>query len=158
MAKKNVITQEQKEFRKEFFEWLQSKHAEEYISANNWKEELIEYIYEQIKEEGKEVKKESIRRNLNRMLAFYFDTGAQARSGKRYWEYIERWYNEKVKSRWEERMLIDPNATIVAKFLKVEHAVDYKADIEVLYIVPDFETMTIDIYRYYPEPTLLRAI
>ncbi len=154
MAKKTVISEETREFRKEFFEWLQTIGVEEGYIRKDWKSELIEYIWQKMKEEGKEVKKESIRRNLNRMIAFYYNTGAQARSGKLYWKYIESWYLENVKQVWETRMMIDLNCSLVAHFLKLEHAKDYKSEINVLFIVPNLETETIDIWRYYPEPKI----
>jgi len=152
VAKKTVISEETREFRKEFFEWLQTIGVEEGYIKKDWKSELIEYIQRKMAEEGKVVKKESIRRNLNRMLAYYYNTGAQARSGKKYWSYIESWYLENIKQVWETRIMIDPNCAPVGSFLKLEHAKDYRGEINVLFIVPNLEEETIDIWRYYPEP------
>ena len=145
MAKKRLITEEEKQSIKNIFEWFKTEAVKEGIISKKWKDDLIDYIYEEIKAEGKEVKKSSIRRNLNRMLAFYYETGAQARSGKRYLKYIEKF----LRHTYEQYLQL-PNVSIAAHFLEIEHARDYKADIEILKIVPNVQTKTFDIIRYYP--------
>jgi len=142
MAKKRFITEEEKQFIKDIFEWFKTEAVKEGIISKKWKDDLIDYIYEEIKAGGKEVKKSSIRRNLNRMLAFYYETGAQARSGKRYLKYIEKF----LRHTYEQYLQL-PNVSIAAHFLELEHARDYKADIEVLKIVPNTEVKTFDIIR-----------
>jgi len=142
MAKKRLITEEEKQFIRDIFSWLQTEAIKEGIVSKKWKDDLIDYIYEEMKREGKEVKKSSIRRNLNRMIAFYFETGVQARSGKRYLKYIERF----IESTYEDYLAL-PNTSIAAHFLEIEHARDYKADIEVLKIVPNMQMRTFDILR-----------
>jgi len=142
MAKKRLITEEEKQFIKDVFEWLQNEAIREGIVSKRWKDDLIDYIYEEMKKEGKEVKKASIRRNINRMIAFYYDKGIQARSGKRYLKYIEGF----IEDIYEDYLAL-PNTSIAAHFLELEHARDYKADIEVLKIVPNMQMKTFDILR-----------
>jgi len=145
MAKKRLITEEEKQFIRDIFKWFQQEAIKEGIVSRKWKDDLIDYIWEEMKAEGKEVKKASIRRNLNRMLAYYYNTGAQARSGKRYLKYIEKF----LRHTYEQYLQL-PNVSIAAHFLELEHARDYKADIEILKIVPNIEVKTFDIIRYYP--------
>ena len=142
MAKKRLITEEEKIFIRDIFEWFSNEAVKEGIVSRKWKDDLIDYIWEEMKREGKEVKKASVRRNINRMIAFYYDKGIQARSGKRYLKYIEKF----LKSVYEEYLAL-PNVSIAAHFLEIEHARDYKADIEVLKIVPNTEVKTFDIIR-----------
>jgi len=142
MAKKRLITEEEKIFIRNIFEWFSNEAIKEGIVSKKWKDDLIDYIYEEMKTEGRVIKKASIRRNLNRMLAFYYDKGIQARSGRRYLKYIEKF----LKSVYEEYLQL-PNANIAAHFLEIEHARDYKTDIEVLKIVPNVEVKTFDIIR-----------
>lgn len=142
MAKKIIITEEERKFWRDFFEWIQKEAIEEGIISENWKKDLIDYIYEEMKTEGKEVKKESIRRNLNRMIAFYYNTGAQARSGRKYKKYFEKW----AKGIYEEYLSL-PNVSIATSFIEIEHARDYKGDIAVLKIVPNLTEQTFDIIR-----------
>lgn len=142
MAGKRIITEEEKKFVRDIFEWLKEEATREGIINRNWKEEMIDYIYEEMKKEGKEVKKASIRRNLNRMIAFYYETGAQARSGKRYLHYIEKYINNV----YEEYLKL-PNVSVAASFLEIEHARDYKGEIEVLKILPNMREKVFDIIR-----------
>jgi len=145
MAKKRLITEEEKIFIRDIFEWFSNEAVKEGIVSKKWKDDLINYIYEEMKAEGKVIKKASIRRNFNRMLAFYYDKGIQARSGKRYLKYIEKF----LKHTYEQYLQL-PNVSIAAHFLEIEHARDYKADIEILKILPNVQTRTFDIIRYYP--------
>ncbi|MGC9077123.1 MAG: hypothetical protein ACP5HT_07820, partial [Conexivisphaera sp.] len=107
------------------------------------------YIYERKQQEGEIVKKESIRRNINRMLAYYYEQGGQVRSGRKYWRYIEEWYKEKVVNEWETRKAYNPNTQRIARFQRLEHARDYAKNINALHIVPNVNQNVFYVYRYY---------
>jgi hypothetical protein len=149
MAKKEIIDIETKIFRRDFFEWIKGEGVREGYIGKNWKDELIDYIYEKKVEEGEPVKKESIRRNLNRMLAYYYEQGGQVRSGRKYWRYIEDWWREKVYNEWETRRVYDPNTQRIGRFNRLEHARDYTKDVNVLYVVPNINQNVFYVYRFY---------
>ncbi|MGC9080053.1 MAG: hypothetical protein ACP5G1_04920, partial [Nanopusillaceae archaeon] len=136
MAKKEIIDLETKRFRKEFFEWIKNEGVKGGYIREDWKGELVDYIYERKQQEGEIVKKESIRRNINRMLAYYYEQGEQVRSERKYWRYIEEWYKEKVVNEWETRKAYNPNTQRIARFQRLEHARDYAKNINALHIVP----------------------
>lgn len=143
MPRKRLITEEEKKFVKEVFEWIQTTGIEKGYFSRKWKDDLVNYIYEEMLAEGREVKKASIRRNLNRMISYYYETGAQARSGKRYLQYIKKLFdkfNEELKLAGYE---------VAQYFLTTEEARLYRAEITVLVDMPDFKTKTITVYRGY---------
>ncbi|MGB9809316.1 MAG: hypothetical protein ACPLSA_04660, partial [Caldanaerobacter sp.] len=80
MARKEIIDVETKRFRRDFFEWVKNEGVKDGYVRSDWKSELIDYIYEKKQQEGEAVRKESIRRNINRMLAYYYEQGGQVRS------------------------------------------------------------------------------
>jgi hypothetical protein len=149
MAKKEIIDLETKRFRRDFFEWLKNEGVKGGYIKEDWKRELVDYIYEKKQQEGVTVKKESIRRNINRMLTYYYEQGGQVRSGRKYWRYIEGWYKEKVVNEWETRKVYDPNTQKIARFQRLEHARDYTKNINALHIVPNINQNVFYIYRYY---------
>jgi len=141
MPKEKFIDEQTKEFVKEVFEWIQTTGIENGFFSKNWKEDLINYIQKEMQKEGKIVKKESIRRNLNRMIAYYYETGSQARSGRKYLKYIENLFNE------YKEVLVNTNYNIAQYFLTTEEARIYRGNIPVLIDLPDFDTKTITIWR-----------
>ncbi|MEM3871824.1 MAG: hypothetical protein QXE05_04635 [Nitrososphaeria archaeon] len=142
---KRGIDAETKEFVKEVFEWIKTSGVERGFIRKDWKNHLIDIIAEEMKKEGKVVKRESIRRNLNRMIAFYYETGAQARSGKQYLKYLEKF----ITSIQESFELA--GAMRAQYFLSLEDARLYVGDITVLYEMPSWRDKMFIVYRYYPE-------
>lgn len=143
MSKKVVIDEQTKRFVREVFEWIQTTGVEKGYFSQNWKNDLVEYIYLEMLKEGKIVKKESIRRNINRMISYYYNTGAQARSGWLYLKYFEKLFdslNEQIKLAEGE---------IAQYFLTTAEARLYRGEIAVLEDIPDFKTLTIIVYRTY---------
>lgn len=144
MSKKRItITEEEKEFIREVFKWMQTTGIQKGFIRKDWKGQLIDFIYEEMKKEGKEVKRESIRRNINRMIAYYFETGAQARSGKQYLKYLEKF----ITSMQESFELA--GAHRAQYFLTLEDAKIYTGDITVLFEMPSWKDKMIVVYRYY---------
>lgn len=133
----------EKEFYKEVFEWIKVDGVERGYFNKNWKNDLIDYIYNEMAKEGKIVKKESIRRNINRMISYYYGTGAQARSGRRYLTYFERLFEE-----FKQDML-KIEAIKAHEFLTAQEAKIYIGEITVLRSLPDFKSKTISVYRLH---------
>lgn len=134
-----------KEFGKEVFEWFKTVAVEDGIVSKKWKNDLIDYIYNKMIEEGKTVKKESIRRNLNRMIAYYYETGAQARSGRRYLNYIKS-FLEEIKTTYYKA---DPGLTIAKEFLTTEEAKLWRGELRsVLKIIPSIDDELILALRF----------
>lgn len=98
---------------------------------------LTEYI---AKELG--IKKESARRNLNRMYNYYADTGRQARSGKEYIPIIQKFLQNMNNS------IMANGGEFVGIFPSEMDAMMYKANLPVLHIAytEKFEPY---IYRFY---------
>lgn len=142
---KRGIDAETKEFVKEVFKWLETSGIEQGFVRRDWKGQLIDFIYEEMKREGREVKKESIRRNLNRMIAYYYESGSQARSGKLYLKYLEKF----ITSIQESFELV--GAMRAQYFMTLEEAKLYKGEITVLYEMPSWRDKMFIVYRYYPE-------
>lgn len=138
MPKSPPISDEEKKFVKEIFDFFE--YAEQRGLIANWKKTLAEYIYS---ERGGNVKMSSIIRNINRMIAYYKETGAQARSGKEYLPYIYK-YVDKLKNSFELM-----GATPTQYFVTVSDAKLYAGEIPVLHIFPDVETQSIVVLRYY---------
>lgn len=139
------MTEEEKKFIREVFKWLETTGVERGFVRKDWKGQLIDYIYNEMRKEGKEVKKESVRRNVNRMLAFYFETGAQARSGRQYQKYLEKFITS-IQEAFELA-----GAMRAQYFLTLEEARLYVGEITVLYEMPSWRDRMFIIYRYYPE-------
>jgi len=140
---KKAITPEEKEFWKEVFIWIENEGVPEGYFTQNWKKDLASIIWRELQEEGKEVKFESVYRNINRMIAYYFDTGAQARSGKKYLPYIEKIMNQIYQD------YMDVGGEITKYFLTYEEAKYYQSGLSVLHIVPDPKSKTLTVIRYY---------
>ncbi|MEM5882340.1 MAG: hypothetical protein QXS69_02670 [Candidatus Aenigmatarchaeota archaeon] len=139
------MSQEEKEFWRETFIWFEKWGVERGFLTENWKKDLAKLIWTEMQKEGKEVKLQSVYRNLNRMISYYFDTGAQARSGRTYLPYIE-----KIVMRIYEDYF-GAGGEIAKYFLTYEEAKLYQSDLSVLHIVPDPRTKTIVVIRYYGE-------
>lgn len=139
--KREIMAEDYKLFIREIFEWIKTTGVEKGFFKRDWKSDLISYIYEEMKAEGKEVKIESVRRNINRMLAYYYNTGAQARSGRVYLEYIR-----KLFIKFNEQILTGGGAP-AKYFLSVEEARLYRGEITALLDLPDFMSRAITIYR-----------
>lgn len=130
-----------RDFVREVFEWIKTTGVEQGYFRKDWKNHLVEIIQEEMRKEGIITKKESIRRNLNRMISFYYGTGAQARSGARYLKYLQRHFDTINVA------FCDMGATIAQYFLTTEEARLYRGEITVLRDVPDFARKSIVIYR-----------
>ncbi|MEM5867462.1 MAG: hypothetical protein QXG39_06050 [Candidatus Aenigmatarchaeota archaeon] len=139
--RREVITEDYKLFIREIFEWIKTTGVERGFFKRDWKSDLISYIYEEMRAEGKEIKIESVRRNINRMVAYYYNTGAQARSGRVYLEYIK-----KLFLKFNEQVILT-GGTPAKYFLSVEEARLYRGEITALLDLPDFTSKAITIYR-----------
>lgn len=145
MAKKS-ISPEEKEFIREVFEWIQTTAVERGHIPKDWKSYLVEYITSEMRKEGKEVKEASVRRNLNRMIAYYYDTGSQARSGAKYLSYIKNLVNN-IKNTYSVA-----GGMPAQYFISAKEARMYAGEILALHPVPDFDTKMIQVIRFYTEP------
>jgi hypothetical protein len=137
---------------KDMFDWIKTEGIayEEYSTL--WKKELAREIQELIRiHEGREVKFESVYRNVNRMISYYYGTGAQARSGKRYLPYLEIIFKE----RYQMSLAISQSLGhgIAHRFLSLEDARIYAEDVpNILKIYPDPESKLWVILRYPSGP------
>jgi anaerobic selenocysteine-containing dehydrogenase len=113
---------------------------EEYVIHNiipePWKDWLAAYIMDRMyTEEKKRVKYESVIRNINRMIAYYEQSGAQARSGKRYLRYIEDIFSEIYLH--AHQLAYSLGGGVANRFMTLEDAREYQAGISVLKIFFD---------------------
>jgi hypothetical protein len=137
---------------KDMIDWIRTEGIayEEY--GTQWKKQLAEEIQELIyTHEGRKVKFESVYRNINRMISYYYETGAQARSGKRYLKYLEIIFKE----RYQMSLMISQSLGhgIAQRFLSLEDARIYAEDVpNILKIYPDTESKLWVILRYPSEP------
>lgn len=132
---------------KDIFDWIQKEASQYGDYSGKWKDELSEEIVEYYRQRGKEVKKESVYRNINRMIAYYFQTGSQARSGRRYLEAISEILAKKYKKNLE--IAWTSEGGIAQEFLKLQDARLYVQDIPVLRIYFDPEKKTWVVLRIY---------
>jgi len=143
---------EDREIIKDMFEWLKKEAVEYEEYGMNWKKQLAEEIQELIyKHEGRKVKFESVYRNINRMISYYYETGAQARSGRRYLKYLEIIFRE----RYQMSLMISQalGHGIAHRFLTLEDARVYAEDVpNILRIYPDPESKLWVILRYPSQP------
>jgi hypothetical protein len=130
------------------FEWIRVEGVMYGEYSMQWKRDLAREIQEMIRiYEGREVKFESVYRNLNRMISYYDNTGAQARSGRKYLPYLENIFN-----RHYQRALTASRITgggIAHRFLDLQSARIYASDIPVLKIYPHPDSRTFEILRIY---------
>jgi len=137
---------------KDIFDWIKTEGTayEEY--GTQWKKQLAEEIRELIRiHENREVKFESVYRNINRMISYYEKTGAQARSGRRYLKYLEIIFRE----RYQMSLIISQSLGhgIAHRFLTLEDARIYAQDVpNILKIYPDPESKLWVILRYPSGP------
>jgi hypothetical protein len=127
---------------------LLSKEYVEYGEyQQNWKKQLAKEIKQLIElYENREVKEESILRNINRMIAYYEGTGAQARSGKKYLKYLEMILQERFNLAFETAFTL--GGGIAQRFMTLEDARIYVSDIAVLKIYFDPQTKLFVVLRY----------
>ena len=129
---------------------LREEYVEYGIVKEPWKNWLAAYIQERMYiEEGKKVKFESIIRNINRMIAYYEQSGAQARSGKKYLRYIEDLLSE--ISLVNHQLAYSLGGGVANRFLTLEDARHYQAGISVLKIVFDPAEKLFVVLRF-PSP------
>jgi hypothetical protein len=137
---------------RDMLNWIQQEGIayEEY--GTQWKKELAREIQELIRiYENKKVKFESVYRNVNRMISYYYETGAQARSGKKYLKYLEIIFEE----RYQTNLMISQSLGhgIAHRFLSLEDARVYAEDVpNILKIYPDTESKLWVIMRYPSQP------
>jgi hypothetical protein len=143
---------EDKELIKDMLNWIQKESIEYKEYSTLWKKELAREIQELIRtHENKEVKFESVYRNVNRMISYYYETGAQARSGRRYLKYLEIIFKE----RYQMSLMISQSLGhgIAHRFLSLEDARIYAEDVpNILKIYPDPESKLWVILRYPSGP------
>ena len=146
--KRKKLSQEEIEFIREMFIWFEKRAYEQYfIETPKWKDWLVEQLYKKFWDEGKNVKKESIRRNLNRMIAYYTGQSKQARSGIKYLPYIYEIIDE-----WKEQLEL--KGIRAKEFITVEEMeiLGYAPHRDnflnyILVSVPDRKSLTIVVYR-----------
>jgi hypothetical protein len=121
---------------RDLFELLRTEYVEYNEYSNMWKKELAKEIKQLIElYEHKEVKEESVLRNINRMLAYYEQRTAQARSGKRYLKYFEIILQERFNLAYETALSL--GGGVAQRFMTLEDARVYQDDISVLKIYFD---------------------
>lgn len=140
------IDAETREFVREMFEWIKTSGVELGYFRADWKNHLIDIIAEEMRKEGRVIKRESIRRNLNRMISYYYDTGAQARSGRVYLRYLQRHFDRICSD------LCSVGAVVAQYFLSAAEARLYRGELRVLIDVPDFARKAIVVYRLPVSP------
>jgi hypothetical protein len=113
----------------------------------NWKKELVREIKQLIElDEHKEVKEASVLRNINRMIAYYEGTGSQARSGKKYLKYLEIILQERFNIAYETAISL--GGGVAQRFLSLEDARLYIADIEILKVYFNPEDKLFYVFRF----------
>jgi hypothetical protein len=116
---------------RDIFELLKTEYIEYGEYSHNWKKNLAREIKNLIElHEHKEVKEESVLRNINRMIAYYTESGSQARSGKRYLKYLEIILQERFNIAYETAISL--GGGIAQRFLRLEDARLYISDLAVL--------------------------
>jgi len=143
---------EDRELIRDTLEWF-NKDGQLYQEySNRWKRELAEEIRTLIRYyENKEVKLESVIRNLNRMISYYYETGAQARSGKRYLKYLEIILKERFERAFTVAHAL--GGGVAQRFLTLEDARIYAEQVpQILKIYFDPETKLWYVFRYPSEP------
>jgi hypothetical protein len=123
---------------KNVFDLIRNEYVNYGEYSQAWKRELareIKYLIELYVH--KEVKEDSVLRNLNRMIAYYEQTGAQSRSGKKYLKYLEMILQERFNYAYETAYSL--GGGIAQRFMTLEDARLYVSDIPVLkiYFNPD---------------------
>ncbi len=131
-----------KEFMKETFTWFKKDGQEQGVVGKNWKSNLANYIYEEMRKEGKNIKRESVLRNLNRMINYYEGTGKQARTGKTYLPYIGRYFE-----RMREAFL-SAGGRLSSYWRTNAEARAYRGEIPSLKTLPDFPASALGMYRF----------
>jgi hypothetical protein len=132
---------------RDVFELLKTEYIEYGEYSHNWKKELAREMKNLIElYEHKEIKEESVIRNLNRMIAYYEQTGSQARSGKKYLKYLEMILQERFNYAFETALSL--GGGIAQRFITLEDAGLYIADINILKIYFDPKTKLFVVLRF----------
>lgn len=135
---------------RDVFDLIRNEYVKYGEYSENWKRELAREIKEIIEIlEGRTVKEESVLRNLNRMLAYYEQTGSQARSGQRYLKYLEIILQERYDVAFA--MSSKEEGNVAQRFQTLEEARLYVEDIEVLKIYFDPHTKLFVVLRFDSE-------
>ena len=121
-----------KDIIKDIFDWCADEGVRYAELQDPWKRTLAEEIRNRLLAEEIEVKPQSVYRNINRMISYYFETGAQARSGKRYLPHIEKWLRQ-MEMRVRE-MVYAMGGHEVARFKTLAEARAYVEGISVLFV------------------------
>ena len=121
---------------RDIFDLIQHEYITYGEYSHSWKKQLANEIRQLILiYENKEVKIESIIRNINRMIAYYEQRTAQARSGRKYLKYLEMILQERFNYAFETAFSL--GGGIAQRFLTLEDARIYVSDIPVLRIYFD---------------------
>jgi len=132
---------------RDIFELIRTEYAEYGEYSQLWKRELAKEIKTLIElHEHKEVKEESVLRNINRMIAYYTESGSQARSGKKYLKYLELILQERFNNALEVALSL--GGGIAQRFLTINDARLYVADIQVLKIYFDPKSKLFVVLRF----------
>lgn len=117
-------------------------------SYNEMRRALIDYVWERMRVEKPSLKRDSVRRNIDRIIAYYTEKGTQSRSGLKYAEHIKQFFREiNIAVQTSQA-----STNIAAEFLTYDEAMLYSGDITVLIPVPDPDTETIRVYRFQQSP------
>jgi endonuclease IV len=137
---------------RDVFDLIRNEYIKYGEYSENWKRELAREIKQVIELlEDRTVKEESILRNINRMLAYYEQSGAQARSGQRYLKYLEIILQEKFDAAFALATFKGEVGGIAQRFQTLEEARLYVEDIEVLKIYFDPHTKLFVVLRFDSE-------
>jgi hypothetical protein len=129
---------------------LRTEYKDQRFVSSKWKNDVAWYIQQQLKiYEGKSVKESSIIRNIDRMIAYYEQSGSQARSGKKYLPYLEMMFNEIYQKVYETAHAL--GGGIAQRFMTLEDALEYKGDIQLLKIVFDPKSKLFVVVRFPSE-------
>jgi hypothetical protein len=132
---------------RDIFDLIQHEYIAYGEYSYNWKKQLANEIRQLIKTyENREVKEESIIRNINRMIAYYEQRTAQARSGKKYLKYLEMILQERFNIAFEVAFSL--GGGIAQRFLTLEDARIYVSDIPVLKIYFDPQSKLFVVLRF----------
>jgi len=132
---------------KDIFNLLQTEYIEYGEYSEIWKKELAMEMKQIIElHEHKEVKEQSILRNINRMIAYYEGTGKQARSGKKYLKYIEIILQERFNLAYETAISL--GGGVAQRFMTLEDARLYIEDIKVLKVYFNPEDKLFYVFRF----------
>lgn len=127
---------------KQLITWI-LEDAQRQGLLTNPRTQLINYIHNRILDEGRTIKRDSVRRQVDRIIAYYKGKASQSRRGTTYMQYIADFIKE-IRFQVETCGAVE---NVAADFLELEQARIYAEDITVLTIVPDPDQGVFTVYR-----------